>query len=172
MELRAVMEEIVKDIADATETLFRTMIAVDLKYNSSSLVDETHIKTDVSGFVSFMGKYYGTIGIFCSKNFSLKIASGMLMEEITEVTTEVIDAISEVSNMVAGNVKTKITENYGEMELSIPIVMLGKGIMPEATDNSLMSCFTKEPWLLTNFSSGDETFNVGLLLRESVEHNA
>lgn len=172
MELRAVMEEIVKDIADATETLFRTMIAVDLKYNSSSLVDETHIKTDVSGFVSFMGKYYGTIGIFCSRNFSLKIASSMLMEEITEVTTEVIDAISEVSNMVAGNVKTKITENYGEMELSIPIVMLGNGIAPEATDNSLMSCFTKEPWLLTNFSSGDETFNVGLLLRESAEYNA
>lgn len=167
MELSAVMEDIVKDIPDATETLFRTMIAMDLKYNSSFLADETHIKSDVSGFVSFMGKYHGTIGTFCSKKFSLKIASSMLMEEITEVTTEVIDTISEVSNMIAGNVKTKITENYGEMGLSVPIVMLGNGIMPEATDNSLMSCFTKEPWLLTNFSSGDETFNIGLLLRES-----
>ncbi len=168
MEIRAVKENIVKDIAVATETLFKTMVAVDLKYDSSLLAEETHIKTDISGLVSFIGKYHGIIGIFCSKKFSLKIASGMLMEEITEVTTDVIDTVGEVSNMIAGNVKTKITEDYGEMELSVPIVMIGNGTMPDETENTLISYYTKEPWLLTNFISDEEIFNVGLLLKEFV----
>jgi chemotaxis protein CheX len=168
MEIKAVKEEIVKDIAVATETLFKTMVAVDLKYNSSMLAEETHIKTDISGLVSFIGKYHGIIGIFCSKKFSLKIASGMLMEEITEVTTDVIDTVGEVSNMIAGNVKTKITEDYGEMELSVPIVMIGNGATSVETGSPLVSYYTKEPWLLTNFISDGETFNVGLLLKEFV----
>ena len=168
MEIRAVKENIVKDIAVATETLFKTMVAMDLKYNSSSLAEETHIDTDISGFVSFMGKYHGTIGIFCSKEFALKIASSMLMEEMAEVTADVIDTVGEISNMIAGNVKTKITENYGEMELSVPIVMLGNGTKTEGTEKALISHYTKEPWLLTNFSLDDDTFNVGLLLKEFV----
>ncbi len=144
------------------------MVAMDLKYNSSDLAEETHINTDISGFVSFMGKYHGTIGIFCSKEFALKIASSMLMEEMMEVTTDVIDTVGEISNMVAGNVKTKITKNYGEMELSVPIVMLGNGTKTEETGNTLISYYTKEPWLLTNFSLDDDTFKVGLLLKEFV----
>ena len=167
MELKDVMKDIVKDIADATETLFKTMIMMDLKYNEALLADETHIKTDVTGFVSFMGKYHGIVGLFCSKRFSLKIASSMLMEEMTDFTTEVIDAIGEVSNMIAGNVKTKITDDYGEMYLSIPIVLIGNNTTTAATENPLISCYTKEPWLLAKFSSDGETFNVGLLLKES-----
>ena len=168
MEIKEVKKDIVKDISCATETLFKTMVAMDLKYDSSDLAEETHINTDISGFVSFMGKYHGTIGIFCSKEFALKIASSMLMEEMMEVTTDVIDTVGEISNMIAGNVKTKITENYGEMELSVPIVMLGNGTKTEEAGNDLISYYTKEPWLLTNFSLDDDTFKVGLLLKEFV----
>ena len=173
MELREVMEDIARDIADATKTLFKSMIMMDLKYNHVVLADETHIKTDVTSFVSFMGKYHGIVGIFCSQSFSLQVASSMLMENFTKFTTEVIDAIGEISNMIAGNVKTKITADYGEMDLSIPITFIGGGTVTpveenkSAASNSSILCITKELWLLTNFSSDKETFNVGLLLKES-----
>jgi chemotaxis protein CheX len=126
------------------------------------------MESDISGFVSFMGKYHGIIGIFCSKELALKIASSMLMEEITKFTTDVIDTIGEISNMIAGNVKTKITEDYGEMELSVPIVMLGNGTKSEEIQSELISFYTKEPWLLTNFNLDDDIFKVGLLLKEFV----
>ncbi|MBM4054865.1 MAG: chemotaxis protein CheX [Planctomycetes bacterium] len=167
MELKSVMEEISKDIADATRTLFETMIMIDLKFNNAAVVNQPYIKADVAGLISFMGKYHGLIGLFCSRKFSLQIASGMLMEELKAFTPETIDAIGEVSNMIAGNVKTKITADYGEMILSIPIILVGGE--PTCTEiNSLpVSCFTKDPWLITNFSSGDEVFNIGLLLKET-----
>jgi len=68
--------------------------------------------------------------------------------------------------MIAGNVKTKITESYGEMELSVPIVMLGNGTEPNEKENTLISHYTKEPWMLTNFCLDDDIFKVGLLLKE------
>src|SRR5574337_675300 len=127
MALESVMETVALDITEATKTLFETMIMMDLKYDEASLVDDTQIKTDVIGMVSFTGKYHGVIALFCSKSFALKVASTMLMTELTEFASEVKDAIGEVANMIAGNVKTKLTAQYGEMHLSIPIVIAGEG---------------------------------------------
>ncbi len=173
MALESMMESISLDITDATKTLFETMIMMDLKYDEASLVDDTQIKTDIIGLVSFTGKYHGVIALFCSKKFALKIASTMLMTELTEFTSEVKDAIGEVSNMIAGNVKTKLTAQYGEMHLSIPIVIAGEGLSITAVNNhpvvsdTTLSCFSKDPWLMTPFISNNEKFNIGLLLKES-----
>lgn len=166
MATKEVKKGIVEDVAVATETLFKTMVAMDLKYDSSVLAEETYVQADISGFVSFMGKYHGTVGIFCSKEFALKIASSMLMEEMSVVNADVIDTVGEIANMIAGNVKTKITEDYGEMELSVPIVMIGDGTKTNEKENPLISHYTKEPWMLTNFCLDDDTFKVGLLLKE------
>ncbi len=175
MELKEVSEDISKDIVSATTTLFETMIMLDLKFNGSALTTETHIKSDVAAMVSFMGKYHGIIGLFCSEKFSLKIASSMMMEEMPDFTTEVIDAVGELANMIAGNVKTKITADYGEMELSIPMILVANDKTEEEENgklvlaNSKLSCFTNEPWLFTNFTTENENFDIGLLLKESVQ---
>lgn len=173
MALESMMETIALDITESTKTLFETMIMMDLKYNEASLVDDTQIKTDVIGMVSFTGKYHGVIALFCSKRFALKVASTMLMTELTEFTSEVKDAIGEVSNMVAGNVKTKLTAQCGDMHLSIPIVIAGEGLSITAVNNhpvvadTTLSCFSKDPWLMTPFTSNNEKFSIGLLLKES-----
>jgi chemotaxis protein CheX len=168
MELKAVMDDIAKDIEAATRTLFETMIMINLEYKGVSLMNQLHIKADVAGLTSFLGKYHGTVGVFCSRKFSLRIASNMLMQELTEFTSDALDAIGEVSNMIAGNVKTKITADYGEMILSIPMILVGGDPACTSVENSIpIACFTKEPWLMTNFSSGDESFNIGLLLKET-----
>ena len=75
--------------------------------------------------------------------------------------------------MIAGNVKTKLAAQYGEMNLSIPIVIAGEGLSITAVDNhpvvadTTLSCFSKDPWLMAPFISNGEKFNVGLLLKES-----
>ncbi|BBO17681.1 conserved hypothetical protein [Candidatus Brocadia pituitae] len=173
MTPESMMETVCLDITESTKTLFETMIMMDLKYDEASLVDDTQIKTDVIGMVSFTGKYHGVIALFCSKTFALKVASALLMTELNEFTSEVKDAIGEISNMIAGNVKTKLTAQYGDMHLSIPIVIAGEGLSITAVNNhpvvaeTTLSCFSKDPWLMTPFVSNNEKFNIGLLLRES-----
>ena len=173
MAIEGIMENVASDITSATKTLFETMIMLDLKHNSSFFEDDTQIRTDVIGMVSFTGKYHGVIALFCSKRFALKVGSTMLMTDITDFTNDVKDAVGEVSNMIAGNVKTKLAAQYGEMNLSIPIVIAGEGLSITAVDNhpvvsnTTLSCFSKDPWLMTPFISNGEKFDVGLLLKES-----
>ncbi len=173
MVLESMMETIALDITEATNNLFETMIMMDLKSAEATLVDDTQIKTDVIGMVSFTGKYHGIIALFCSKSFALKAASTMLLTKLTEFTTDVKDAIGEMVNMIAGNVKTKLAAQYGDMHLSIPIIIAGDGLTITVMNNhpivaeTALSCFSKEPWLMTPFISNNEKFNIGLLLRES-----
>ena len=173
MAMEGIMESVALDITSSTKTLFETMIMLDLQPDNAFFEDDTQIKTDVIGMVSFTGKYHGVIALFCSKRFALKMASNMLMTDITDFTHEVKDAVGEVSDMIAGNVKTKLTPQYGEMYLSIPIVIAGEGLSITAVDNhpvvadTTISCFSKDPWLMTPFISNGEKFNVGLLLKES-----
>jgi len=168
MELKTLMDDISKDIEAATKVLFETMIMLDLEFVDVSLMTGSFFKAEVGSFVSFMGKYHGLVGVFCSKKFATQIATGMLMTEFGEFTTEIIDAIGEVSNMIAGNVKTKITADYGEMMLSIPMVIVAGEPTNSIVAGSLpISCFTKDPWLVTNFTSRNESFVIGLLLKET-----
>jgi chemotaxis protein CheX len=173
MGLDTVMGNIASDITESTKTLFETMIMMDLKHHGAFLVDDTKIHTDIIGLVTFTGKYHGVIGLFCTRQFALKVASSMLMTELTSFNNEVKDAIGEITNMIAGNVKTKLSAQYGEMNLSIPIVIAGEGLSITAVNNlpvvsdAAISCFSKDPWLMTPFISQDERFNIGLLLKES-----
>ena len=175
MAIEGLMESVASDITSVTKTLFETMIMLDLKHDNAFLEDDTQIKTDVICMVSFTGKYHGVIALFCSKKFAIKVASNMLMTNITNFTYEVKDAVGEVSSMIAGNVKTKLTAQYGEMNLSIPIVIAGDGLSITAVNNhpvvadTTISCFSKDPWLMTPFISDGEKFDVGLLLKESTK---
>lgn len=72
MDLKGIMDGITLDIKETTKILFETMIMLDLNYGDASLIDETQIKTDVIGMVSFTGQYHGVVGIFCSKKICAK----------------------------------------------------------------------------------------------------
>lgn len=173
MSLDKVMNSIASDITESTKQIFESMIMLELKYGEAFLGDEKQINSDVIGMVSFTGKYYGVISIFCSKRFALKAASSMLMTELTTFSADVKDAIGEITNMIAGNIKTKLTANCGEMNLSIPIVIAGEGLSITAIDNTpvvadtTLSCFSKDKWLITPFISNNEKFNIGFLIKES-----
>ncbi|WP_347274929.1 chemotaxis protein CheW [Candidatus Kuenenia sp.] len=173
IDLNAVAKNISVDIREATTSLFETMIMMDMKFKEYALVDETKIKSDVVCMISFTGKYHGIVSLFCSKELALQVASNMLMEEQTTLSTEVKDAVGEVLNMIAGGVKTKIAEKYGEMYLSIPLVIVGEDISVSVTETQEMRykttvvCFTKDPWITTRFGYNDEIMTVGLLLKKT-----
>lgn len=173
IDLNAVAENISGDIMEATTSLFETMIMMDMKFKEYALVDETKIKSDVVCMISFTGKYHGIVSLFCSKELALQVASNMLMEEQTTLSTEVKDAVGEVLNMIAGGVKTKIAEKYGEMYLSIPLVIAGEDISVSVTETqekrykTTVVCFTKDPWITTRFGYNDEIMTVGLLLKKT-----
>src|SRR5690606_30092256 len=70
------------------------------------------------------GKAVGVVAINLSEPLAIKAASAMLMTDLRDVNTDVIDAIGELANMVAGAAKAEL-EEY-ELSVSLPSVVTGE----------------------------------------------
>ena len=80
----------------------------------------------ISVIVGLVGKSNGTLTLNMSERAMLLLASRLLMEEQTETSEDVYDAISEVGNMVAGCVKELLANSEYELRnISVPSVILG-----------------------------------------------
>ena len=102
---------------------FKTMLSCDLKRGEVSLKKQRSLEYPISGVIGLTGKAVGTVVINLSEAVALNAASTMLMFECTEVNDDVIDAVGEIANMVAGAAKAELGEY--DLSLSLPNVVTG-----------------------------------------------
>jgi chemotaxis protein CheX len=80
---------------------------------------------DTTSMVGLAGELCGVFSIRCSGKAAAMMASKMLGMELDKVGPELNDAVGEVSNMVAGNFKNKISGLAEGCLLSPPTVVTG-----------------------------------------------
>ncbi len=170
-----VHENIAEDIINTTEEIFSTMIPMELKAENTFCQKEDMISADVMSLVSFTGEHSGIVAIFCSKEIALKITSNMLGIKYTEFNQDTKDAIGEVTNMIAGSLKNKIIDKFGEMHLSVPIVIAGADLAISSSSGDFhavkispsVTCNSQSSWLMAPFSSNGQKFNIGLIIKKN-----
>ncbi len=172
------LDNVVEEIISSTNEVFTTMIPMEMKSDGSFYQKEEMISTDVISLVTFTGEHSGIVAIFCTRGIALNITSNMLGIEATSIDQDTKDAMGEVANMIAGNIKNKICETYGAMHLSVPIVIAGEDLsISSATENKGenvnvkvtpgVSCNSKNSWLMTPFTVNGECFNVGFVVKKN-----
>jgi chemotaxis protein CheX len=114
-------------LAGAKE-VFETMIFIDLQQAT-----DPNLKLDgdcLLGSITFTGNIDGCLGICCTINCARIIAANMLgMGPDAQLSAdEVKDAIGEVTNMVMGTIKSRMTGIVGNLLVSIPTVVTGRDI--------------------------------------------
>lgn len=78
----------------------------------------------VTAFVGIAGSRRYTVLLECGEPLACKAAGAMLMDEFPAWSDGVQDAVSEIANMVAGNVKSKLPD-APSLSLSLPTVVRG-----------------------------------------------
>ena len=104
---------------------FSKMLDCKASRGEISLTQRGGRKYPISGVIGLTGKAVGTVVINLSEEVAIKAASAMLMTEITELNDDVIDAVGELANMVAGQAKAELAEY--DMSVSLPNVITGEG---------------------------------------------
>lgn len=148
---------LVESIVIAVEEVFSTMLDMQVERGEEYVI--TSIAESEEGVVSLIGMagaWAGTGSIACSPAFACKMSSQMLMVEYPAVDDEVLDAVAEVTNMVMGNVKTRLEEILGPMGLSIPTVVYGR--------NFTTHTVKAEEWIVVPFRFEDQRMEVKLCL--------
>lgn len=110
---------------------FETMIMVPIE-RSEEVEQEIETSKSVIASIAYTGPIKGAVTIKCDCESADKIARSMLMmtDEEELATEDIHDAIGEVTNLVIGGLKSRIAESLGQVEVSIPIVMEGKEVVP------------------------------------------
>lgn len=112
--VQGMIELIVKDVFD-------TMVNCPLEISSSCAPMEG---ARVTAFLGIGGKKKYTVMLECGEPLACKAAGAMLMDNFPEWSDSVQDALSEIANMIAGNVKSKLPEHL-QLSLSLPTVVRG-----------------------------------------------
>lgn len=148
---------LVEIVRDATTDVLSTMFGMDVTAESAFVEEAGAPSTDgVLAFVGLAGTWAGMGAIGCSTSLACHLCSQMLMIEAKAMNDEVLDAVAELTNMVIGNVKTRLEEEVGPMGLSIPTVIYGRNF----TSRSVGSA----EWTVVPFRYGEERLLVQVCL--------
>ncbi len=133
---------------------FDTMVGCQFTQEEIKLKEGSDPKYEISGVIGLSGNAEGTVVLNISREVALKAASTMLMTELTEIDEDVIDAIGELTNMIAGSAKGEL-EGYS-LSVSLPSVITGR--------DHHVNFSSKVPPISVSFSSdwGPLVLEVGL----------
>ncbi len=114
-------------ITNATYQVFKTMLSMEIEPYETPPPAPPPTENRIVGAVGFAGDVVGNVSIQVSEVFSHIITAAMLGIEPDEdlETDEVSDAIGELSSMISGNVKSRLSDFGFPCDLSFPSVTTG-----------------------------------------------
>ena len=109
----------------ATQEVFDTMLSMELSEQDVQAMAEGN---RIVGSVSLAGSASGTVNIHVSDAFACQITANMPGMDLDEIDSdeEVHDVIGELSNMIGGDLKSRLCDAGFTCELSIPSITSGK----------------------------------------------
>ena len=112
-------------LLDAIKEVFETMIFMDIE-EVVEPGDQIQEDTLLSS-ITFNGNLEGCLSICGTIDCLKTIAINMLGMEPDDYIGDgnICDAIGEVTNMIMGRIKSRITESFGDIQVSVPLVVRG-----------------------------------------------
>lgn len=117
-------EQIVDVLMNATRQTFLNYMGIEL---ISGDVEKrvSPVDSDITGIVGVAGDRVGYILVTTNSHTARTIARELLMEE--EADDDCIrDAVGELTNNIAGCLKSEYHEHYGGVALGLPLVVSGR----------------------------------------------
>ena len=145
-------EALVKNLIDDTRNVFSTMLGLELMHLPLEVDPLKHFTDCISAMVGLAGSYNGLVSIHQPISLGTKLASVMLDMELEEGDQDVLDALGEVANMVAGNFKQHLSKGGLDVRLSTPSVATGHDYIISCREaGSLNLLFDlDEEWLMVS----------------------
>jgi chemotaxis protein CheX len=150
-------EQIVAAVSSSTVEVFRTMLGLEVSMGPSRTeLNPPGPSAGIIAVTGLAGAWMGTTSLSCDAAMACRISSKMVGEEYGEVNEEVLDAISEIANMIFGNFKTRAEAYLGPLGLSIPTVIYGLSFSARSAG--------RERWIVVPCTCGDNSVELKVCL--------
>jgi chemotaxis protein CheX len=149
-------------IHDAVHGIFQSMLGIEPSLHALERADRPLKNAGIAAIVGYAGEHEGTVVFICGRSVATQLAEAMLMEDgLDPDSEEVDDAMGEIANMIAGQLKNLICKGGNEVQLSIPVIL-------REGDYRLHVPEYYERWRLTAIHTNGEPFYVEMVSREPI----
>ena len=117
--------EYINPFLESTISTFKTMLGCVLTRGIPYVKNGSQPEHEVSGVIGLTGKAQGTVVVGLGREAALRATEAMLQERPPEINGDVVDAIGELANIIAGGAKAQL--EHLDLSVSLPSVITGKG---------------------------------------------
>ncbi len=125
-------QDLMKDIMwESAKEAFETMISLPLE-NIDSQDQEPDCSASLICTITFSGQIQGSFSVQCPVSSAEQMGKAMLMMDADEAMqeAEVSDALGEITNILLGGIKSRLSDTAPDMQISIPTTIKGTEIRP------------------------------------------
>ncbi|MDR1105487.1 MAG: chemotaxis protein CheX [Treponema sp.] len=120
------MEKYIQPFIDVCKNVFREFVGAELKENRPYFAETNTVNEwDISAVIGLTGEARGAVVISMKKELAMKLTAILTGSSHTELDSEVVDAIGEIVNIIAGNAKKGLEETF-RLVISLPTIVEGK----------------------------------------------
>jgi chemotaxis protein CheX len=120
----SMLVDYINPFLEAAYSVFSTMLSCRLERKAPYVMGAHQPEFEISGCVGLSGKAMGTVVLSLDREVALSATTAMLGARPEAIDADVVDAIGELTNMIAGAAKAKL-EQFA-MSLSLPSVIVGR----------------------------------------------
>ena len=120
------MEKYIQPFIKVCETVFRDFCQTEVKAGRVFFVakDEYVSSWDISGIIGLSGEASGAVAISLKENTACQITGLLTGKDHSYLDSDVTDAVGEIINIIAGNVKKHFEEEL-RIKISLPTIVKG-----------------------------------------------
>lgn len=123
------MDQYIKPFVDVSIDVFKQFIGIDVVAKTPYFSPKDSVAGgDVSAVIGLTGGVRGAVIVSMPKALAIKCTDILTGVEHTELDDDTLDAVGEIVNIIAGNVKKQLTESL-QIVISLPTIVKGSGHM-------------------------------------------
>jgi chemotaxis protein CheX len=120
------MEKYVQPFIDVSKNVFKEFIGSDLTAGRPYFMDvNAATDWDISAIIGLTGEARGAVVISMKKELAMKLTDTLTGSLHTDLDDEVVDAVGEIVNIIAGNVKKNLEDAF-RLVISLPTIVRGQ----------------------------------------------
>lgn len=116
--------EFINPFVSATLDVFQTMLGTKLTRGTLHLKQDHTPTYEISGLIGLCGGLQGMVVVSIGHTTAIRAAEILLGSRPDDLNGDVVDAVGELTNMIAGAAKTQLEEFH--LCVGLPTVICGK----------------------------------------------
>jgi len=120
------LQNYVEPFVEVTINTFKEFVGVEVSPKHPHFLDpDKAFEWDISAVIGLSGAVKGAVIISMKTDLAIKLTDLLAGPGHTDIDADVVDAIGEINNIIAGNIKPRVP-NGERIVISIPTIIKGR----------------------------------------------